>query len=150
MTAPPALLGTLCLVCIAPCPGGSSFPPPKVTPPLLWTPLLPSPDHTGQMLCPHCGQGASRCRPASLTPPPCLALNTPLLSSCFYSNKRDGVLTVLPSATARSPGPTPVALPSQAPIRGQAFLASPTTQSTSAPSLNSLGHRQGPQLSFCL
>lgn len=140
MTRPPALSGTLCLVCIAPCPGGSSFPPPKVAPPLLWTPLLPSPDHTGQMLCPHCGQGASRCRPAPLTPPPCLALNTPLLSSCFYSNKRDGVLTVLPSATARSPGPAPGALPSQAPVRGQASLASPTTQSTSGPSLNSLGH----------
>ena len=82
--------------------------------------------------------------------PPCLALNTPLLSSCFYSNKRDGVLTVLPSATACSPGPAPGALPSQPPVGGQASLASPTTQSTSDPSLNSLGHRQGSRLSFHL
>lgn len=145
----PALSGTLCLVCIAPRAAGSSFPPAKVAPPRLWTPLLPSPVRTVQMPCPHCGRGASRCRPAPLTPPPCLPLNTPLPSSCFYSNKRDGGLTALPSATARTPSPTPGALPSQPPVGDQASLASPTTQSTSGPS-NSLGRRQASQLSFHL
>lgn len=145
----PALSGTLCLVCIAPRAAGSSFPPAKVAPPRLWTPLLPSPVRTVQMPCPHCGRGASRCRPAPLTPPPCLPLNTPLPSSCFYSNKRDGGLTALPSTTARTPGPTPGALPSQPPVGDQASLASPTTQSTSGPS-NSLGRHQASQLSFHL
>ena len=42
----PALSGTLCLACIAPGTGGSSLPSSKVTPPLLWTPLLPPPVRT--------------------------------------------------------------------------------------------------------
>lgn len=98
--------------------------------------------------CPHCGRGAS-VQTAPLTPPPCPPLNTPLLSSCLYSNQCDGGLTALPSGAARTPGPAPGALPFQPPVGDQASLASPTTQSPSGPS-NSLGHRQGSQLFFHL